>query len=93
MKSRQIRLDDLTGRVVRDQEGRAIGRLFEVRGEERDGELLIVEYHVGPHAWLERIGFALRRFADADTGRHIRKLTWDRVDLSDPDHPTVRDDA
>jgi hypothetical protein len=93
MKSRQIRLDDLTGRVVRDQDGRSIGRLFEVRAEERGDEMVIVEYHIGPNAWLERVGFALRRFAGADTGRHIRKLAWDRVDLSDPDHPTVRDET
>ena len=89
MTSRQIRLDDLTGRIVRDRDGRAIGRLFEVRSEERDGEMLIVEYHIGPHAWVERLGFALRRFADANPERHIRKVAWDRLDVSDPIHPAL----
>jgi len=90
MTRRQIRLDDAMGRVVRDTDGRPVGRLFEVRGEERDGEMVVVEYHLGPHAWLERIGFSLRRFAGADTAGHVHKLPWDRVDVSDPAHPVCR---
>jgi hypothetical protein len=90
MTSRQIRLDDLMGRIVRDVDGQPMGRLFEVRGEERDGEMMVVEYHLGPHAWLERIGFSVRRFAGVDAARHIHKVPWDEVDVSDPTRPVYR---
>jgi hypothetical protein len=99
MTTRQIRLDELKGRVVRDAAGRSLGRLFEVRGEERDGELLIVEYSIAPVGWFARAGFLLRVFAGRDitsvfAGRDItsrtRTVPWDQLDVSDPAHPVWR---
>jgi hypothetical protein len=90
MSNRQIRLDDLMGRVVRDASGRSVGRVFDVVGEEQGGEVLVTEYHLGPYAWLERLGFSARRFAGLDTTRHVKKLAWNELDISDPDHPVTR---
>jgi hypothetical protein len=93
MSARTIRLDDLRGRVVHDSEGHAVGRIFEVRAEDQPGGLLIVEYHIGPHALLERLGFSFRRFAGRDPAWNVRKLAWNQLDISDPRHPVVTNKA
>jgi hypothetical protein len=90
MTTRQIRLDELKGRVVRDAAGRSLGRLFEVRGEERDGELLIVEYSIAPVGWFARAGFLLRVFAGRDITSRTRTVPWDQLDVADPAHPVWR---
>jgi hypothetical protein len=90
MTTRQIRLDDLKGRVVRDADGRSVGRLFDVRGEEREGEMVIVEYTIAPGGWFARIGFLLRIFAGRDITSHTRTASWDQLDVSDPAHPIWR---
>lgn len=82
-------LEDLMGRLVRDADGRAIGRIYDVRAEERDGELEIVEFHVGTAAMLQRAGLSLLRVA----GIHRfepRKIAWDELDLSDIERPVLR---
>ena len=38
MTTRRFRLDDLVGRMVRDAEGRSVGRVYDMRAEERNGE-------------------------------------------------------
>jgi len=89
MTTRRFRLDDLVGRMVRDAEGRSVGRVYDMRAEERNGELAIVEYHVGSAALLERVGLSMLRLI----GLHRItpcKVPWDRLDISDPDHPVLR---
>jgi sporulation protein YlmC with PRC-barrel domain len=88
MTTHRIRLDDLLGRVVRDESGQRIGRVYDMRAEERDGELVIVEYHVGAHAFLQRLGVSLVKLIGMRTPEP-QKVPWDRLDISDPDHPKL----
>jgi sporulation protein YlmC with PRC-barrel domain len=47
---------DLIGRPVRDQSGRKLGRIYEVRGHwERDGSIVLDELMVGRRALLRRM--------------------------------------
>jgi hypothetical protein len=85
----RIRLEQLLGRMVRDESGRAVGRIFEMRAEERNGAMEIVEFHLGAHAALERIGLTLSRIvAGPRDAKH--KIPWDQLDLSDPERPVLR---
>jgi sporulation protein YlmC with PRC-barrel domain len=51
-----LALSDLLGSRVRDQSGRALGRLFEVRAHrERDGAVVFDELMVGRRALWQRL--------------------------------------
>jgi hypothetical protein len=89
----EIHVERLLGRRVRDRDGRVLGRLEEMCAETVDGELAVVEFHIGPEAILERIGgFALRLpfFGALPFARHSYHVPWDQMDLSDPHHPRFR---
>jgi sporulation protein YlmC with PRC-barrel domain len=88
---RELHLELLIGRKVFDPHGKIIGRLEEVRIEERDGEHVVSEFHVGKYAIFERlmggpVGSSLLRLLGR--GRAIRSLTipWEILDLSNPRH-------
>jgi hypothetical protein len=78
----EVRLQDLLGRRVHGPDGAAVGRIEEVRAEEKDGEFVVTEYHLGPAALLERLAARLGR-------GHGRAATWDQLDVSDPRKPRL----
>jgi hypothetical protein len=86
---RTMRLEHLVNRVVRDEEGKPVGRIHEIRAEERDGELVIVEYHLGAHAFPELLGLSIKKLIGV-AAREPRKVPWDQLDLSDPARPVLR---
>jgi hypothetical protein len=92
MTTRRIRLDDLLGRIVRDESGEPVGRLYDMRAEERGGELVIVEYYIGAHALLQRLGVSLATLIGRETPEP-RAIPWDRLDISDPDRPVILSNA
>jgi hypothetical protein len=90
----EVHAELLIGRTVRDGNGTAIGRLAEIVAK-RDGDAFVVSHYlVGPRAWIHRfavhgLGLRLRGLA------WIYRVEWDRMDLTDPEHPRVvcgRDD-
>jgi sporulation protein YlmC with PRC-barrel domain len=92
----EVRVEELIGRKIHDAAGRKIGRIEEVVAEWQGTDLVVVEVHVGPGALLERVidlatlvphSGALQREL-----RHLRRIPWHQLDLSDPSHPvtTVR---
>jgi hypothetical protein len=93
---REIRLSDVIGRVVRDVDGRSIGRLEEMRAEielhDRGNDYVVVEFHVGAYGAFEALagaGFArhvLRRIRPLVGYRHHR-VPWTQMDLSDIARP------
>ena len=87
--SRHIRLDDLVGRVVRDEKGQVVGRIYDIRAEESNGALEIVEYHIGSAALLERVGVSLAHLVGIERPTAPRKVPWDQLDVSDPDNPKL----
>lgn len=90
----EINLELLLGRRVRAETGEPVGRIEEVRAEDREGDLVIVEYHVGATALFERLSasplgreiLGLFRFGRAREGYRV---PWDKLDLSDPERPRL----
>ena len=89
-----VNLELLLGRPVLSREGKSIGRIEEIRMEQRGDDLVVAEYHLGATAALERLSassigravlevFGLR---DPSNGRRVR---WDQLDLSDLRHPRL----
>lgn len=91
----EIHVELLLGRLVRDINGRKVGRLEEVRAERVGGQLCVVEYLTGGLGAAHRIGLSSLPFAalgllglpSGGGGYHI---PWKEMDLSDPFHPRTR---
>lgn len=86
--TREVHLELLLGRKVRDASGRPAGRIEEVLADREDLDCLVREFHLGPHALVERLSLPLvRLFRGRSHG--LRRVPWDRLDLSDPVHPRL----
>ena len=85
---KDFHVEELIGTVVRDSHGRKLGRIFEMIAEERDGELVILEYHLGRGAFLERVSMSIRSMFGIKQKEPVR-VSWDRLDLSDLRKPVV----
>jgi sporulation protein YlmC with PRC-barrel domain len=84
---REIHLEQLLGRRVRDVHGRIVGRIEEFQLAVENGETIIAEFHLGPDALWERLGGAALQlpFVRALSQRARRtRVPWQQVDLSDP---------
>lgn len=92
-QGREVHVERLLGRRVRDFNGVVIGRLEELRCETVDGETVVVEVHVGPAALGERLGgflFQLPFLRYLPFERWEYRVPWDQVDLGDLEHPRLR---
>ncbi|HVX39802.1 MAG TPA: hypothetical protein VHB25_09535 [Gemmatimonadaceae bacterium] len=93
MPQREAHVERMLSRRVRDAEGHVLGRLEEMRVEIVDGEYVVVEFHLGSGALLERIAGFIRQlpFFEAlpRVGREYR-IPWQLLDLTDPDDLRVR---
>lgn len=80
------------GRVVRDLDGERLGRIQELRAEWRQHECVVLEFHVGAHAFFERLGGGhfwsslLRLCGRVDT---IHVVPWALLDIRDLLHPRL----
>lgn len=94
MSTREVRLELLIGRKVRDADGRVLGRIEEICAERVAEECFIREYHVGPAALLERLAVEVSqtRLFKLLGGRPRgpRRIPAEALDLSDPKRPRVR---
>ena len=90
---REVHIEQLIGRKVRDADGRKIGRIEELLAEWQGTDLVVIEVHVGPGALLERLIDLATLIPYSGTVqrqlRHLRRIPWHQLDLSDPDHPRV----
>ena len=64
---RELRINDIVGRMVYDVEGRKVGRIEEMLAvielEEHGNDYVVVEYHLGAYGLLE----AFTELGNADT--------------------------
>ena len=82
-----LRVEAVLGKKVRAPDGRFVGRLEELRAEEQDGELVVVEYLVGTAALLQRLSANVFPFLGFGlTGYRVR---WDQMDWRDPESPRL----
>ena len=90
---RELHLELLIGRKVRDPHGKVVGRLEEVRVDERDGECVVREFHLGAYAMFERlIGGPVGRSLLRLLGRRAYSplvIPWEMLDLSNPRRPRL----
>jgi hypothetical protein len=95
MAERDIAIQDILGKRIRDAAGRPAGRIEEIIAEPRGSQVFVSEFHLGAYAALERfagwsIGRRLLRFLGARRRNGGYRARWDQVDLSEPDHPRLR---
>ena len=90
---REVHVEHLLGRRVRDASGKVVGRIEELRSDIVDGELVVLEFHLGPAALLERLGVALTLLPFVrllGSSHEPRSVRWEMMDLDDPHHPRLR---
>jgi sporulation protein YlmC with PRC-barrel domain len=93
--SEEVHVELLVGRRVVDANGRKVGHIEEMVAEEKGDELVVTEFHVGTYGFFERlsiyhfgVGF-LRMFGARGGVAKPRKIPWQKLDLSDPEHPRL----
>jgi sporulation protein YlmC with PRC-barrel domain len=98
VSTRTVSLDELVGRVVRDADGKRIGRIEELKAEivlERGGnEYVVTQFGVGHWGPLDAIASGhfvqqlVRRIARA--AHYVQyEVPWEWMDLTDVEHPRV----
>jgi hypothetical protein len=95
MSVREINVELLLSRRVYALNGRPIGRIEEIRVQERGGECFVTEYLVGVYALFERlaayaIGRAILRVLRLKGNKASYRVAWNQLDLGDPDKPRLR---
>ena len=89
-----VNLELLLGRRVLGRDGRSIGRIEEIRVEPQGEDLVLIEYHVGADAVLERlsassIGGTILDVLHLRDRRAGHRVPWDKLDLTDPSRPQL----
>lgn len=93
---REIRVDLLAGRMVRDPAGRRVGKIRELVAEiagPGSGEYVVREFHLSTGGLVEALaGSQLARVLADRFGRRPNRVVvgWQDLDLSDPERPRLR---
>ncbi|WP_431323288.1 PRC-barrel domain containing protein [Rhizobium sp. YTU87027] len=92
---REVHLELLLGKQVYDQNDQPIGRLEEVKAEERGSDVVVSEYHIGALGLAERLGAwvivrALLRPLGLKKEIKMHIVPWHDMDLRDLDHLKLR---
>ena|SRR5436190_19638510 len=83
-----LRLDRLVGREVYTANNRRLGRLEDVRAEQRGEDWVITAYLIGAAGLAERLGLGLRLLLGSKrAGGYIAR--WDQLDVSIPERPRL----
>ena len=93
--TREVRLEDVLGRVVRSAAGRPIGVIQDLRAQPHGDEYLIHEVLVGELGIVAKLLGMLQQlptFRALGLGRPYRSrpIPWNWLDLSDPGKPRFR---
>jgi sporulation protein YlmC with PRC-barrel domain len=94
MRYHEAHVERLLGRRVHDDRGQVLGRIEEMFVEVIDGEYVVTEFHLGRGALVERIAGFVRQlpfFTLVARKPEPIRVEWQRMDLSDPTRPVVRD--
>ena len=87
--TRQVRVQELAGRRVRDANGKIAGRIMSIQASIDGGECVVEEYHLGAAALLERLGISAARLVGVPMKREPLRVPWRKMDLSDPRKPRL----
>ena len=94
MKPSEVRFEDLIGKTLRNQYGRAIGRIEEARVEPQGDDYLVTHFLIGPlKLWPRMLAFIgevpTLRALGLGSKRKLRPFPWEWIDLSDPESPRL----
>jgi sporulation protein YlmC with PRC-barrel domain len=94
MAHRAVKFEDLLGKTVRNQYGRAIGRIEDARIEPEGEDYLVKEFLIGPLGRLPRLLAFLGQLPTLRAGglgrkSQMRPIPWHWLDLSDPARPAL----
>ena len=84
-----VHLELLLGRVVRDPDGKKVGRIFAVRAELEGEDCVVREYLLGAAAMMSRLGISAKRLLGWPIRRKPLSIPWDLLDLRDPKKPRL----
>jgi hypothetical protein len=85
--SHDVRLERLIGRQVLAANNRSLGRLEELRVEQRGNRYVVIEYLIGASGLVSRLGIGMKvLFGGRRSGYAAR---WDQLDIKDVEHPRV----
>ena len=87
--TKQVHVEHLYGRRVRDRQDKVIGRIESIRATWKGNDCVVEEYHLGAAALLEKLGISIGRLIGW-MPREPLSIPWDQLDLSDPDRPRVK---
>jgi sporulation protein YlmC with PRC-barrel domain len=90
--AREIRLEELLGRVVCTAAGRPVGRIEDVTAEPEGEEYVVREVILGELGWRARLFSMAAQLPTLRAlglgGRYrTRAIPWHWLDFSDPEHP------
>jgi sporulation protein YlmC with PRC-barrel domain len=95
MAGREVRVEQLLGRVVRTAAGRAVGRIEDLRAEPEGDEYVVREVilgELGLRAMLYGMAAQLPTLQSLGLAARYRTraIPWQWLDLSDPARPQFR---
>jgi sporulation protein YlmC with PRC-barrel domain len=94
MAAKEVHLELLLGKRVRDKSGKVAGHIEEITAEKAGGEWVIKEYLIGRAAGFERMSaMPLMHVLTHMVGKKLEKgyrVPWDKLDLSNPDKPRLK---
>jgi len=95
MKRKRFHLERLLGRKVCDIDGKAAGRIEEIRAVHREGVCEIRDYLLGGGALMERLSIAgvsssVLSILGGRNNHSTHRVPWEKMDLSDVEHPRLR---
>jgi sporulation protein YlmC with PRC-barrel domain len=91
---KELHVFEFMGRRVVDSEGKPVGRIEEIEAERGDEVCLIKNYLVEHRGILDRIStwalaVPMQKMLSASESSKPYRVPWDKMDLSDPEHPRI----
>ena len=90
-----IKVELLVGTKVHDVDGTKVGRIEEIRVEQKGQDLVVEAYLIGASAFIERLSARtlvrpIRRLLRTRHVYSVYEVPWQDLDLTDPKRPVVR---
>jgi sporulation protein YlmC with PRC-barrel domain len=91
----EINVERLIGTKVRDNSGKVVGRIEEIRAERGADACLVESFMVGKSAVVQRLSAwtlvrPITKFLRTHDAYRVFQVDWKDMDLNDPLHPTLR---
>ncbi len=86
----KVHVELLLGKRVHDPNGRNAGRILEIMARKDGAHCFVTEYLLGSGGLLTRLGISSAHLVGLPVRSEPKRIPWQQMDLSDPDHPRLR---